>query len=256
MQNTIANILEVTCSICHDSIVPIHSIGSCQNCHTFHLNCINKWLDIKEDCPNCRTKMFSKIPEALLLVVQAALASATQASFQVEEASTAIHTASILSSRALFQVEQASSTYISLVTEAEKLGDAKSYVADSLAAVARLTVVAQARSARSTALAANAQVLVSDASKKTTRSIALAAEAEALAPDAKTQLVARLAARLAVELAEVSSSNALCAEAQAIYASSLATTLLANASAHAAKSEALAKLIQLLQTIKQEHGIE
>tara|TARA_B110000971_G_C19998704_1_gene495645 strand:+ start:1783 stop:1938 length:156 start_codon:yes stop_codon:yes gene_type:complete len=46
----------------------------------------------------------------------------------------------------------------------------------------------------------------------------------------------------------------LCAEAQAIYASSLATTLLANASAHTAKSEALAKSIQLLQTIKLEQN--
>tara|TARA_B110000971_G_C19998704_1_gene495644 strand:+ start:1216 stop:1503 length:288 start_codon:yes stop_codon:yes gene_type:complete len=95
--------------------MPIQSIVSCQNCHAFHLDCINKWLDIKENCPTCRTKMVLETPDALLLVA-VALASATRASFQVEEASSAIHTSSILSSRALFLVEQASVTYTTLVT--------------------------------------------------------------------------------------------------------------------------------------------
>jgi len=45
---------EQICSVCCD-ILEERQISIQLNCkHSFHLDCISKWIDIKKSCPNCR----------------------------------------------------------------------------------------------------------------------------------------------------------------------------------------------------------
>ena len=46
-----------TCSICLDEMDPddmIEELKALECAHTFHKRCINKWLKVKYECPNCR----------------------------------------------------------------------------------------------------------------------------------------------------------------------------------------------------------
>lgn len=45
-------ITENFCSICLEEITDNHKVLTCNHC--YHKDCIIKWLNNKEECPNCR----------------------------------------------------------------------------------------------------------------------------------------------------------------------------------------------------------
>lgn len=59
---------DFTCPICHDTSSSAVVITECN--HLYHLDCIESWVKIKNDCPMCRNIMPScdiKLVEELLL---------------------------------------------------------------------------------------------------------------------------------------------------------------------------------------------
>ncbi|KAK2422483.1 RING-type E3 ubiquitin transferase [Trifolium repens] len=45
-----------TCMICQDAYQYQENIGTIQCGHEFHVDCISKWLKIKNQCPICKTE--------------------------------------------------------------------------------------------------------------------------------------------------------------------------------------------------------
>ena len=49
------------CSICHDDIYILHQKVTNTLCeHSFHTECLDKWLEIKKNCPICRQGLFDE----------------------------------------------------------------------------------------------------------------------------------------------------------------------------------------------------
>jgi len=56
-ENINLNFNNETCLICLTKITSNQNLLSCNQCNkVLHKNCIQKWLDYKEECPYCRFK--------------------------------------------------------------------------------------------------------------------------------------------------------------------------------------------------------
>ena len=51
----------VICSICLDPILHHNKTLSCN--HSFHQRCINRWLQTRSSCPNCRQSQHRRLPQ-------------------------------------------------------------------------------------------------------------------------------------------------------------------------------------------------
>eukprot|EP00545_Synedropsis_sp_CCMP1620_P010488 CAMPEP_0119010762 /NCGR_PEP_ID=MMETSP1176-20130426/5230_1 /TAXON_ID=265551 /ORGANISM="Synedropsis recta cf, Strain CCMP1620" /LENGTH=194 /DNA_ID=CAMNT_0006963487 /DNA_START=72 /DNA_END=656 /DNA_ORIENTATION=+ len=49
---------DVSCSICLDNFEPGNTVISSSCSHCYHRDCIMAWLEIKDECPNCRQAMW------------------------------------------------------------------------------------------------------------------------------------------------------------------------------------------------------
>ena len=57
--------LEDRCNICLSEIKSGDSIRILNCKHNFHSECLDKWLHIKDTCPNCRTPISNVLEEGL-----------------------------------------------------------------------------------------------------------------------------------------------------------------------------------------------
>ena len=62
------DINEGKCIICFDGLEEkeICKIVTCD--HVFHKECINKWLNVKQNCPCCRTSIYKNDEEIIIIV--------------------------------------------------------------------------------------------------------------------------------------------------------------------------------------------
>ena len=56
MSSSSLSLENVVCAICLTGVEPDHNIKTKCN-HSFHKDCLHKWLDIKENCPYCRNTL-------------------------------------------------------------------------------------------------------------------------------------------------------------------------------------------------------
>ena len=70
-QLTVVGDQELICSICFDEIKKGDVIREMPTCnHKFHSECVDNWLTVKPQCPNCRKNIRMDIREMLQLPMQ------------------------------------------------------------------------------------------------------------------------------------------------------------------------------------------
>lgn len=77
-QWTNENMGDVLCSICLENFEPGDVITSSHCSHTYHRDCILGWLQVKDECPNCRQQMWE--PEAYQMLEEEVRAMELRAS--------------------------------------------------------------------------------------------------------------------------------------------------------------------------------
>lgn len=56
-----ADLSDLSCPICMDSINDDFMEFTCDNHHRFHMECINRWVIHSSTCPICRTDLLENI---------------------------------------------------------------------------------------------------------------------------------------------------------------------------------------------------
>lgn len=215
---------EPICSICHDHIHPASTIRSCANCHTFHSLCIEGWLEIKQNCPDCRTKMILEtqgVPAQVLSLVNAAFVSSIRALLLASQARSVTQTtfeSAVAASEEIVSLLKLTSESCEVIQLAAK----KSRSADELAGEAR-DVVTYAK-----VHASHARQLAEYATRSAERSEVLAVDAKILVASYSLDIYAAdfasAWAKCAEEQAEAAIINIARAEAKAASANELLIT--------------------------------